>query len=146
MKEIALLGTAGTVFSNVLTALLHKGYSVNTIVTEPEHIMLDTTNVTVSLYDTASKATIRKALEGYNDAVIAYETDFLDAANNDFILRTYAETVNAAIEAGVKRLVVVGNKDSEAFFATELKRRSDLIDGRFISTEGCYACAAADAI
>lgn len=146
MKEIALLGTGGKIYSHVLTALLENGNSVNVMVTEPEKVMLNTTNVTITRLDTSTKEATRRNLEGYDTVIVAYETDFQDAANNNFILRTYSPTVNAAIEAGVKHLIVVGARESEAFLHGELRRHKDLIDSAYISTEGNYSRAAVDAL
>lgn len=146
MKEIALIGSNGPVFAAVLSALLQEGRVVNAFTTNPERVMLDTTNVTVSHLDTSSKLATMQQLQGYDVAVVAYETDFTNVANNDFVLHTYSNTVNAAIEAGVRCLLVVGNKDSEAFLSGELRRHASEIDARFISTEGCYAGKVADAL
>lgn len=146
MKEIALMGIAGPVYGNVMTALLEKNYSVNALTTGPERMMLDTTNVTVSRFDAYSKDATKDSLEGYDTAVLVYETDYQNADNNAVMLDTYSRTVNAAIDAGVKRLIVVGGKFSEAFLAGELRRHSNLIDAKFISTEGNYGAAVASAI
>lgn len=146
MKEIALLGSNGPIYAAVMSALLESGRSVMAYTTAPTKVMLDTTNVTIEHLDTTSQKALCKELEGYSTAVIAYETDFTNKENNDFILDTYSMTVNAAIEAGVKRLVVVGNKDSEAFLNGELRRHATSIDARYISTEGCYACKTVEAV
>lgn len=138
MKRIALIGSTGPVFGNVLTALLEKGYSVMTLVTDPDKVMVNNDRLVIHHLDTSTREDIVSELKGYDTAVIAYETDFLDVSNNDFILRTYAETVNAAIDAGVKRLIVVGNKDSEAFLRGELSRHKEFIESNFRSTEGDY--------
>lgn len=139
MKQIALLGSNGPILANVLSALLKEGRSVDVLTTNAARMMLDTTNVTVQQLRTETKDQIRKSLEGFDVAILAYETDFTDKENNDFILRTYYETVDGVIDAGVRRLVVVGNKDSEAFFKGELRRRAADIDWQFVSTEGDYA-------
>lgn len=141
MKELALAGTTGPVYANVLSALLHAGRDVDAMVTDPERLMLDTTNITVQQFRTDSKADMITEFTGFSIVILAYETDFRDVNDNAFILGTYSETVNAAIEAGVKRLIVVGNKDSEAFFCGELSRHKGLIESTFISTEGDYATA-----
>lgn len=146
MKEIALLGSTGPIYGHVLSALLKNGNSVNVMVTDPEKVMLDTTNVTVTRLDTGSKEATKKELEGYETVVIAYETDFQNVDNNDFVLHTYSPTVNAAIEAGVKHLIVVGARESEAFLHGELRRHKDLIDSVYISTEGNYYQAVVDAL
>lgn len=144
MKEIALAGTTGTIYNTVLSALLHDNRAVEVLVTNPEKVMLDTTNVNVARFRTATKEEIKDELTGYDTVVVAYNTDYTNAANNDFILHTYSRTVNGAIEAEVKRLIIVGAKESEAFFRGELARHGNYIDSTFISTEGDYAKAVVD--
>lgn len=145
MKEIALLGVNGTVLSDTLTALLEKVDSVDVFTPEPEHVMLDTTNVTVNRLDTASKDETAATLGGFDTVVFALENDMANADLNDYILRTYSQTINAIIEAGVKRLYVIGAKDSEQFYCGEL-RRHDGLDYVFTTTEGNYADAVAEMI
>ena len=140
MKEIALIGVNGTVLSDTLTALLESGKDVDVFTPNPEHVMLDTTNVTVSRLESADKQATARQLAGFDTVIIANENNLADAELNDFILRTYSHTVNAAIEAGVKKLVVVGGKDSEAFYCGELRRHKDL-DYAFTTTEGDYPAA-----
>ena len=43
MKEIALLGTTGHVFGDVLGTLLARGLSVNAMVDFPEKVMVEDT-------------------------------------------------------------------------------------------------------
>ena len=107
MKEIALAGTTGTIYNTVLSALLHDNRAVEVLVTNPEKVMLDTTNVNVARFRTATKEEIKDELTGYDTVVVAYNIDYTNAANNDFILHTYSRTVNGAIEAEVKRLIIV---------------------------------------
>ena len=140
MKEIALLGVNGPVLADTLTALLEHGSDVDVFTTGPERVMLDTTNVTVNHLDTSSKEETRRQLTGFDTVIIANENDLQNADLNDYILRTYSATVNAAIDAGVKRLIVVGGKDSEAFYCGELRRHKGL-DYAFTTTEGDYAAA-----
>lgn len=144
-KEIALLGVNGTVLSDTLTALLEKSDSVDVFSTTPEHVMLDTTNIVVNHLDTSSKEATRDQLIGFDTVVLALENDMGNPDFNDWVLRTYSETVNAIIEAGVKRLFVIGAKDSEAFYCGEL-RRHDKLDYVFTTTEGDYADAVAAAV
>lgn len=145
MKEIALTGMNGHVFADVLTQLLHRQQAVNAFVTNPEHLMLENSALTVSLLDAANKEVLKDSFEGYHDVVMTFEDDQTDREANDFILRNYVEMVNAAREAGVARLVVVGSPESEAFFMGDLRRHTD-IDWVFISTEGDFARRAADEV
>lgn len=141
MKEIAILGTTGPVFGQTLTAFLENNYSVEALVTNPEKLMLDTTNVNIDRLDLSSELATEQQLAGYSVAVLAIENDLQNHDLNDLILRSFSPTVNAAIKAGVKRLVIIGGKDSEAFYLQELNRH-DGLNYRFITTEGDYAAAA----
>ena len=142
MKEIALTGTNCHIFADVLSALLHRGVAVRAFVTYPERVMLDDVNLTVSELPADDKRRLADDLEGYHDVIMTFNDDLADHDSNDFTLRHYNEMVNAAIEAGVSRLIVVGAPESAAFFMTDLRRR-DTVDWVFISTEGDYADRAA---
>ncbi|MDE7467827.1 MAG: NAD(P)H-binding protein [Muribaculaceae bacterium] len=143
MKEIALAGINGHVLSDVLSGLLHRGAAVNAIVTNPEHLMIENTALTISHLNTQTKETLTEGFEGYNTVILAFGDDQTDKEANDFTLKYYNELVNAVREAGASRLIVVGGYNSEAFFVTDLRRRDD-IDWVYISTEGDYSTRAAE--
>lgn len=140
MKEIALVGVNGEVLSDVLTVLLEKGHDVDVFTQEPERIMLDTTNVTINRLDTGTEEVTKSQFEGFDKIILAYENDLANHDLTGFILRTYSHTVNAALKAGVKQLIVVGGKDSEAFYTTELKHHPEL-NYAFTNTEGDFGAA-----
>ncbi|MDE6120765.1 MAG: NAD(P)H-binding protein [Muribaculaceae bacterium] len=143
MKEIALLGTVNRVQANVLGELLGRGVAVNAMVDFPEKVMLDYTTLTVTHLPVNDHERLVEALEGYAEAVLAYNDDLEDAYTNDLALKHFVDTVHAAREAGVKRLIVVGSPDSQAFFVSDLRRLDD-IDWVFISTENAYPQRVAD--
>lgn len=145
MKEIALLGTVNHVFGDVMGALLARGENVNAMVDYPEKVMLDDTRLTVTHLPVEEHDRVVELLEGYHDAVLTYNDDLTDAYTNDLTLKYFVDTVHAAREAGVSRIIVVGAKDSQAFFVSDLRRLDD-IDWVFISTEGAYSERAADEI
>lgn len=145
MKEIALVGTNNKVFAGVLSTLLDRGLAVNAFVDYPEHVMVENTQLTVNRMNFVDEEAMRASFEGYHDAVLTYDDNLQDAAHNEIALKSFAETLTAARQAGVARVVVVGGQDSEAFFVTLLKRIDD-IDWVFISTEGDFTNRAADEI
>ena len=108
MKEIALLGTTGHVFGDVLGTLLARGLSVNAMVDFPEKVMVEDTCLTITHLPVE-------------------------------------DTVHAAREAGVARVIVVGSPMSTAYFVTDLRRLDD-IDWVFVSTENDYPDRVADEI
>lgn len=143
MKEIALLGTTNRVFGDVLGALLARGLSVGAMVDFPTKVMVEDSRLTVVHLPVDQHDRVREALEGYHDAVLVYNDDLQDAYTNDMTLRYFVDTVHAAREAGVARVIVVGSPDSQAFFVSDLRRLDD-IDWVFISTEGDYPDRVAD--
>lgn len=145
MKEIALTGTVNHVFGDVLGALLAKGVAVNAMVDFPEKVMLADDRLTVSHLPLEEYQRVVEAFEGYHDVVLTYNDDLGDHYTNDLTLKYFVDTVHAAREAGVARVIVVGSPDSEAFFVSDLRRLDD-IDWVFISTEGDFADRVADEI
>lgn len=143
MKEIALLGTTNHVFGNVLGALLARGLSINAMVDFPEKVMLNDSRLTVTQFSPVNHERAEEMLSGYGTAVLTYNDNLEDTYTNDMTLKYFVDTVHAARQAGVKRIIVVGSPDSQAFFVTDLRRLDD-IDWVFISTEGNYPDRAAD--
>ena len=143
MKEIALLSTTGHVFGDILGALLARGLSVNAMVDFPEKVMVEDSRLTVTHLPVQDHDRVREALEGYHDIVLAYNDDLEDAYTNGLTLKYFIDTVHAAREAGVARVIVVGAPQSTAYFVTDLRRLDD-IDWVFISTENAYPERVAD--
>lgn len=137
MKEILLTGTVGTVLADVLGSLLSKGLSVNALVDAPEKIMIDDTRLHVGHMPVEKHDEVKNLFTGYDTAVLTYSDDLEDKYTNDRTLKYFVDTVFAAREAGVKRIVVVGSPQSTAFFVSELRRLDD-IDWVFISTRNNY--------
>ena len=145
MKEIALLGTNSRVLGDVLGTLLARGLSVNAMVDYPEKMMLDDSRLTISHLPVDNHDRVVELLGGYNTVVLAYNDDLEDAYTNDYTLKYFIDTVHAAREAGVARIIVVGSPQSTAYFVTDLRRLND-IDWVFISTENDYPDRVADEI
>lgn len=145
MKEIALTGLSGHVFADVLSALLKRGLAVNAFVNNPERLMLNNADLVISRLDVDNQDALGTMFEGYHDVVLTFEDNLQDHDANSFVLDNYVKLVNAARNARVERLVVVGAPESEAFFMGDLHRHTD-IDWVFISTEGDYATRAADEV
>lgn len=145
MKEIALTGTTCHVFGDVLGSLLAKGLSVKAMVDYPEKVMVDdsrliTTHLPVEMHDK-----VIEEFRGYDTAVLTYNDDLQDPYTNDLTLRYFVDTLHAAREAGVKRVIVVASPDSEAFFVSDMRRLDD-IDWVFVSTEGDFPTRAAEEV
>ena len=145
MKEIALIGSNGPVMSAVLGSLLAKGLSVEVFSLYPEHVMIDNTQLTVRHYDYASEENMRRSLEGYSTVVIANETDLENEELDNVILKYFPSTLKAIAEAGIENLVVVGAKESNAFYLGHLKQLENT-DWKYYDTEGDYASRVIEAL
>lgn len=138
MKEIALTGTTCHVTADVLGALLGKGLAVKAMVDFPEKMMIEDMRLTVAPFHVENHEKVIEGFRGYDTAVLTYNDNLQDTYTNNLTLKYFVDTVHAAREAGVKRVIVVGSPDSQAFFVSDLRRLDDL-DWVFISTEGDYA-------
>lgn len=145
MKEIALVGTNNRVFADVLSVLLARDLAVNAMVDNPEHVMVDDSQLTITRMNYFEEDAMRQSFEGYHDAILTYDDNLQDAAHNEIALKSFANTLTAARQAGVARVIVVAGQESEAFFVSLLKRIDD-IDWVFISTEGDYPNRTADEV
>lgn len=145
MKEVALVGTTCHVFSDVLSSLLERDVMVAALVDDPEKVMLENGQLTISHLYPADEKAVEDALQGFHDAVLVYDDNLMNPQHNDLTLKSFVPTLTGARKAGVNRVIVVADEDSEAFFVTELKRIDD-IDWVFISTEGDFATRAADEV
>lgn len=145
MKEIVLTGTTCHVFGNVLSALLKKGLGVKAMVDYPEKVMVGDTRLTINHLPVEEHDKVIEGLRGYDTAVLTYNDNLQDVYTNDLTLRYFVDTLHAAREAGVKRVIVVGSPDSQAFFVSDMRCLDD-IDWVFISTEGDYPSRAASEV
>ena len=107
MKEIALFGPTGHVHGDVLGALLARGLSVNTMVDFPERVMVQDSRLTIMHRPLNDHERVKEALEGYHDVVLTYNDNLSDSDTNDLALKYFIDTVHAAREAGVARIIVV---------------------------------------
>ncbi|MDE7426384.1 MAG: NAD(P)H-binding protein [Muribaculaceae bacterium] len=145
MKEIALIGENCQVYATVLGKLLERGNSVNAMVDYPERLMIENSQLTVSRVDFYHEEAMQKSMTGYDTVILAYDDNLTDHEHNNETLNHFSAAVTAARQAGVKKLIVVGGMQSEAFFVTLLNRIDD-IDWKFISTEGDFATKTADEV
>lgn len=137
MKEIVITGTTCHVFADVVSAALADGLTVEALVDFPEKVMIADSRLTVGHLPLGNHDKVRESFEGYTTAVLTYSDNLQDRYANELTLLHFVDTVHAAREAGVQRLIVVGSPDSQAFFVSDLRRLDD-IDWVFISTEGNY--------
>lgn len=139
MKEVALIGTGGAVYADVLSKLLEDGLSVNAFVPNPERMMIENTALTISLLDLDHSELMTEVLGGYDQAVIAIEIDQTNAQNNDVVNHYYNKWLKEVINAGVKRLVVVAPHATTAFVLSHLNATTPELDWVLIPTDGDFA-------
>lgn len=108
MKRTALIGATGFVGSAILNELINRGYNVEAIVRNPEKVNTENPSVTVKKVDVADTAVLAETLKGYDTVISAYNPGWNNPDIYSLTLRNYPRIVDAAKEAGVKRLLIVG--------------------------------------
>lgn len=108
MKKIALIGASGFVGSTILNELLSRGYNVEALVRNPEKITIENPNLTVKKVDVADEKALAEDLKGYDAVISAYNPGWTNPNIYNDTLQNYPRIVEAAKEAGVKRLLMVG--------------------------------------
>lgn len=108
MKKTALIGASGFVGSAILNELLNRGYQVEALVRNPEKITVENPNLTVKKVDVSDVKALAADLKGYDTAISAYNPGWANPNIYNETLHNYPRIVEAAKEAGVKRLLIVG--------------------------------------
>lgn len=108
MKKTALIGASGFVGSAILNELLSRGYKVEALVRNPEKITVENPNLTVKKVDVADEKALAEDLKGYDTVISAYNPGWTNPNIYSETLQNYPRIVEAAKEAGVKRLLIVG--------------------------------------
>ena len=137
MTEIALLGTTCRITSNIASALLSNRFFVHEMVDYPEKVMVINDRLAISHFDINNYDKLRRNLKGYTHAVVAHNDDLTNVYTNNLTLKHFANVLTTARDAGIRRIIVVGSPQSEAFFVSKLRGIAEL-DWVFISTEGNY--------
>lgn len=108
MKKTALIGASGFVGSAILKELLSRGYEVKALVRNPEHVKINNPNLTVKKVDVADTEALAKDLKGYDAVISAYNPGWSNPDIYNLTLQNYPRILEAAKEADVKRLLIVG--------------------------------------
>lgn len=108
MKKTALIGASGFVGSAILKELLSRGYHVEALVRNPENVKVENTRLTVKKVDVADTKALASDLKGYDTVISAYNPGWTNPDIYNLTLQNYPHIVEAAKEAGVKRLLIVG--------------------------------------
>lgn len=108
MKKTALIGASGFVGSAILNELLSRGYEVEGLVRDPEKITVENPDLTVKKVDVADVKALAEDLKGYDTVISAYNPGWTNPNIYNDTLQNYPRIVEAAKQAGVKRLLIVG--------------------------------------
>jgi NAD-dependent epimerase/dehydratase len=108
MKKTALIGASGFVGSAILNELLSRGYQVEALVRNPDNVKVENPLLTVKKVDVADTEALAAALKGYDTVISAYNPGWANPDIYNLTLQNYPRILQAAKEAGVKRLLIVG--------------------------------------
>ena len=108
MKKTALIGASGFVGGAILKELLSRGYEVEALVRNPENVKVQNPRLTVRKVDVADTKALAADLKGYVTVISAYNPGWANPDIYSLTLQNYPRIVEAAKEAGVRRLLIVG--------------------------------------
>lgn len=108
MKKTALIGASGFVGGAILKELLSRGYEVEALVRNPENVKVQNPRLTVRKVDVADTKALAADLKGYDTVISAYNPGWANPDIYSLTLQNYPRIVEAAKEAGVRRLLIVG--------------------------------------
>lgn len=108
MKKTALIGASGFVGDAILKELLSRGYEVEALVRNPENVKAQNPRLTVRKVDVADTKALAADLKGYDTVISAYNPGWANPDIYSLTLQNYPRIVEAAKEAGVRRLLIVG--------------------------------------
>lgn len=108
MKKTALIGASGFVGSAILKELLSRDYEVEALVRNPENVKVNNPHLTVKKVDVADTKALAADLKGYDTIISAYNPGWTNPDIYNLTLQNYPRILEAAKEAGVKRLLIVG--------------------------------------
>lgn len=108
MKKTALIGASGFAGSAILDELLSRGYQVEALVRNPDNVKVENPLLTVKKVDVADTEALAAALKGYDTVISAYNPGWTNPDIYNLTLQNYPRILQAAKEAGVERLLIVG--------------------------------------
>ena len=108
MKKTALIGASGFVGSAILKELRSRDYEVEALVRNPKNVKVNNPHLTVKKVDVADTKALAADLKGYDTIISAYNPGWTNPGIYNLTLQNYPRILEAAKEAGVKRLLIVG--------------------------------------
>ncbi len=107
-NKVALIGASGFVGSAILRELLDRGYEVEALVNNPEKITIENPALTVKKVDVSDEKTLTEDLRGFDSVISAYNPGWANPNIYEETLTNYPKILDAAKQAGVKRILIVG--------------------------------------
>lgn len=108
MGNVVLIGASGFVGTAILSELLNRGNKVTAIVRNPDKISISNSNLSVVKADVSDVESIAKVSEGKDAIISAYNPGWTNPNIYEDTLKNYPLILQAAKQAGVKRLLIVG--------------------------------------
>lgn len=111
MAKIALIGATGFVGTEILKEALSRGHSVTVLVRHPEKVE-KTANVTAEKADVFDTEALAKQIAGHDLVISAFNPGWTDSNIRENHIKGSRSINEAAKQAGVNRVIVVGGAGS----------------------------------
>lgn len=111
MAKIALIGATGFVGTEILKEALSRGHSVTVLVRHPEKVE-KATNVMAEKADVFDTQALAKQIAGHDLVISAFNPGWEDSNIRENHIKGSRSINEAAKQAGVKRVIVVGGAGS----------------------------------
>jgi putative NADH-flavin reductase len=105
--KVVLFGASGMIGSRVLKELIQRGHAVKAVVRHPEKVQVDGAKVVQG--DVIDRNSVAAAAKGSDAAISAYAPPQTDPG---LIVGATRSLLSGLVEAGVRRLIVVGGAGS----------------------------------
>ncbi len=108
MKNVLLIGATGFVGTALLNELLSRGHNVTAIIRNGSKLKVKNENLTAVEGDATDIATVKKLATGKDAVISAYNPGWANPRQYEETLENYPKILEAAIQSGVGRLLIVG--------------------------------------
>lgn len=112
MKNIVLIGASGFVGSAILKEALERSYNVKAVVRNPENVKVESKHLQLIKVDVTDIKKLAEIVKGSDVIISAYNPGWSNPNIYDDTLKGYKSIIDAAKQAGVSRLQVVGGAGS----------------------------------
>lgn len=112
MKNIVLIGASGFVGSAILKEALERSYNVKAVVRNPENVKVESKHLQLIKADVTDIKKLAEIVKGSDAIISAYNPGWSNPNIYDDTLKGYKSIIDAAKQAGVSRLQVVGGAGS----------------------------------